>query len=194
VRGGAQAALLTGFDDTREALFASPPGCVFDHQASSYAMGRYRGWEREGQGGLVPKEDFDFFPFPGREVSVASADLAGMFRDTPQARALIKFLAGAEGQRIWPELSDGTVFSVNRDVTDVYDDPVGSRIAGRLTTQSLCFDASDLMPARMTDAFHRAVLAYLDAPGRLEALLTDLERVRQDLVAEGQWVDIPCGQ
>ncbi|XVS68050.1 ABC transporter substrate-binding protein [Actinosynnema sp. CA-299493] len=193
VRGGAQAALLTDFDDAGRALFANPPGCLLEYQAS-FAMGGYQAVEREGGSTPRPGADFDFFPFPGGRVSSVSADLAGMFHDTPEARALIKFLASDEAQRIWPEMRGGSVFSANKTVTDVYDDDLSRRIARRLTTDPLCLDASDLMPARMTDAFYRAVLEYLHAPARLDALLADLDEVRASLNDPGQWLDVPCGQ
>ena len=188
VRGGAAAALLTTFGDAGRPLFTTPSGCLLEHQAS-FTMGGYRRLHRE------PGRDFDFFRFPGPEVSEVSADLAGMFNDTPQARELMKFLASDEAQRIWPEIHRGSVFSVNKTVSAVYDDRVSRRVAAILTSsrQPLCFDASDLMPATMTGAFYRAVLEYVNNPGRLPDLLTQLETVRRS-VPKGDWLDVPCGQ
>jgi alpha-glucoside transport system substrate-binding protein len=191
VRGGAQAALLTDFGDAGSAMFTTPPGCLLEHQGS-FTMAGYRSLPRAG-GSPEPDVDFDFFPFPGPEVSAVSADLAGMFHDTPQARALIRFLASDEAQRIWPERRGG-VFSVNRTVTDVYQDDVSRRIARKLTAEPPCFDASDLMPAPMTDVFHRAVLEYLHDPTRLDAVLAELDVTRQRLLDEDQWLDVPCGR
>lgn len=42
------------------------------------------------------------------------------------------------------------------------------------------------MPPPMTDAFHRAVLSYQIDPGRLRALLEDLEKTRQE-ISPGRW-------
>jgi len=190
VRGGAPAALLTDFGDAGRPLFTTPPGCLLEHQAS-FIMGNYR---RADNTVPEPAKDFDFFRFPGPEVSEVSADLAGMFHDTPQARELMRFLASDEAQRIWPGIHRGRVFSVDTTVTGVYDDPVSRRVAEILTAsrQPLCFDASDLMPATMTGAFYRAVLEYLNDPGRLDDLLKQLETVRNP--STGDWVDVPCGQ
>ncbi len=194
VRGGAAAALLTDFGDAGRPLFAGPPGCLLEHQAS-FVMGGYLNMKRADGTTPKPGTDFDFFRFPGPEVSEVSADLAGMFTDTPQARELMRFLASDEAQRIWPGIHRGSVFSVNKTVTGVYDDPVSQRVAQTLTvsTQPLCFDASDLMPATMTGAFYRAVLEYLNNPGRLDELLRQLETVSRSVPA-GDWLDVPCGQ
>lgn len=193
VRGGSTAALLTSFSDAGRALFTKPPGCVLEH-LGSFAIGGYRAVRRP-DGAPAPDRDFRFFPFPGSggggPVEV-SADLAGMFRDTPAARRLLVYLAGEEGQRIWP--SGGTTFSVHRGLVGqgVYRSDVTRQIATTLAEGGdLCFDASDLMPSAMTTAFYQAVLEYLARPDRLPALLDQLEQVRQGIGAD-QWLDLPC--
>ncbi|MBE8525270.1 extracellular solute-binding protein [Amycolatopsis sp. H6(2020)] len=193
VRGGSTAALLTSFADAGRAMFADPPGCALEH-LGSFAIGGYTAIRRAG-GPPVPDRDFRFFPFPGSGgagPSEVSADLAGMFRDTPAARRLMVYLAGEEGQRIWP--SGGTTFSVHQRLIDqnVYRSDVTRRIATTLAGGGdLCFDASDLMPSAMTSAFYQAVLEYLARPDRLSFLLDKLEQVRQGIGKE-QWLDLPC--
>ncbi len=189
VRGGATSALLTDFGDSGRPLFTEPAGCLLDHQAT-FITGVYKGY------GVAVGKDFDFFPFPTfgdtPRAWEVSADLAAMFEDTPQARKLIDYLASERAQRIWP--SDGTAFSVNRKVDrGVYADDVSRRIAETLTSnETLCFDASDLMPAAMRTTFYRAVLEHLDDPGGLEVLLGKLETVRNGVKTE-EWLDFPCG-
>ena len=57
-----------------------------------------------------------------------SADLIGMFNDTPQATSLMRYLVTAEAQAIWP--SRGGAVSANSAVPlDVYPDEVAG---GRL--------------------------------------------------------------
>ncbi|WP_018681826.1 ABC transporter substrate-binding protein [Actinokineospora enzanensis] len=189
VRGGSRAALLTDFGDAGEGLFTDPPGCLLEHQAS-FALSRYRA-ERSSTRS-VAGQDFDYFPFPPRGVSEVSADLAVMFDDTPESRALIDFLAGDEAQLIQAGTGDN-VFSPRRSLADQHTDVVSRGIARTLTAESLCFDASDLMPAPMTEAFYRAVLEFLDDPARLDALLHELDGIRLAIPAD-QWLDIPCGQ
>ncbi|WP_086843318.1 ABC transporter substrate-binding protein [Amycolatopsis kentuckyensis] len=193
VRGGSTAALLTSFADAGRAMFADPPGCALEH-LGSFAIGGYTAIPRAG-GPPVPDRDFRFFPFPGAGgagPSEVSADLAGLFRDTPAARRLMVYLAGEEGQRIWP--SGGTTFSVHQHLVDqgVYRSDVTRRIATTLAGGGdLCFDASDLMPSAMTSAFYQAVLEYLARPDRLPFLLDKLEQVRRG-IGEEQWLDLSC--
>jgi alpha-glucoside transport system substrate-binding protein len=195
VRGGPHAVLLTDFQDAGRPLFDSTPGCFLDHEAS-FIMGVYKTYQKKS---LEPGTDFDFFPFPsldgraGGGLWEASADLAGMFRDTPQAGRLMSFLASDEVQRIWAYYVKGD-FSVNKHADlSLYEDSVSKRIAQTLATETLCFDASDVMPARMRKAFYQAVLEYLNDPDRLQDLLDDLEQTRQEISRE-DWVSLPCGR
>ena len=183
--------LLTDFGDAGRPMYADRPGCFLHHQASFLTgiLSGYPGPPRLGA-------DADFVPFPSTTGGVweVSADLAGMFNDTPQARELMRFLATDEAQSVWPAAGHGTVFSVNRGVDPkVYENDVSRRIAQTLTgTAVLCFDASDLMPGAMTNAFYRAVLEYLQAPTQLDRILGQLDQVRA-AVAPGEWLDVPCG-
>ncbi|WP_258907033.1 ABC transporter substrate-binding protein [Actinokineospora sp. UTMC 2448] len=192
VRGGTRAALLTDFGDAGKHMFTSPPGCLMEHRAASSAVTGYQAMQADE---MAQGQGVDFFQMPGATTLSVSADLAGMFSDSHEAKELIRFLASDGGQRAWPELSGGTVFSANSNVTDVYDDnPITRRIAVKLNSDPLCFDASDLMPTQMTEAFHRAVLEYLHDPTRLDRILADLDKVRESLSASDQWLDTPCGQ
>lgn len=88
---------------------------------------------------------------PAMEVA---ADSAGLFTDSPEAAKLVGELAAKNA----------------KDAANLLSPTSGTR----------CFDASDLMPAPMTDAFYRAALAYQADHGRLGALLDDLEKTRQE--------------
>ncbi|WP_433788730.1 ABC transporter substrate-binding protein [Actinoplanes sp. CA-252034] len=181
VRGGASGLLLTDFADAGRPMHTDPPGCLLHHQAS-FVAGDAAG--------------LDFVPFPsdGDRAWEVSADLAALFTDKPQARELMRFLATDEAQSIWPTVSRGSVFSANRAVDPaIYGDPVTRRIAETLTGQAaLCFDASDLMPSAMTNAFYRAVLDYVQSPDRLDAILAQLEQVRAAIPGT-DWLNVPCG-
>lgn len=180
VRGGV---LFTEFGDAGQAMHTDPPGCFLHHQAS-FVTGDSRG------AGL------DFVPFPsdGPRAWEVSADLAALFTDKPEARELMRFLATDEAQSIWPAASQGSVFSANRGVDQaIYDNPVSRRIAQTLTGEAaLCFDASDLMPSAMTNAFYRAILEYLQSPDRLDPILRQLDQVRTAIPAT-DWLNVPCG-
>lgn len=181
VRGGAAGLLFTDFGDAGRAMHADPPGCLLHHQAS-FVVGDAAG--------------LDFVPFPsaGARAWEVSADLAALFTDKPEARELMRFLATDEAQSIWPAVSRGSVFSANRGVDPaIYGDAVSRRIAQTLTGDAtLCFDASDLMPSAMTNAFYRAVLEYLQSPDELDRILAQLDRVRAAVPAT-DWLDVSCG-
>ena len=67
------------------------------------------------------------------------------------------------------------------------------RLGSRTSAKTLCFDAADLMPATMRNAFYRAALEYLSDPSQLYTILKELDDVRRGIPRE-EWLDIPCGQ
>ncbi|MFD2419738.1 extracellular solute-binding protein [Amycolatopsis pigmentata] len=110
------------------------------------------------------KNDFVRTGFPTKpgvkSAMEVAADSAGLFTDSPEAAKLVGELAAKNAKDAAPLLSP--------------------------TSGTRCFDASDLMPAPMTDAFYRAALAYQIDHGRLGALLDDLEKTRVE-TAPGKW-------
>ncbi len=107
-----------------------------------------------------------------------AGDLFGMFRDTPQARALIKYLVTPEAQAIW--VKRGGAISPNKAVpASVYPDPLSQKSATLLTSTKIAvFDASDLMPEAMNNAFLRAILDYVQSPNNLDTILRNLDQVQ----------------
>jgi len=84
------------------------------------------------------------------------------------------------------------IFSLNADTEPtIYRHEVGRGIAEILRTDTLCRDASDVMPAAMTKAFQRAVLEFQQDPGRLDELLRNLEKIRVGIPRD-EWLDLPC--
>jgi len=107
-------------------------------------------------------------------------DLFGMFNDTPQARSLVQWLLTPEAQQIWVER--GGFISMNKNVpADAYPDETSKRSAEILAgASSAKFDASDLMPNAMNQAFFEAVVAYVQNPGDLDSILANLDNVQAD--------------
>ena len=172
--GGPPAQLTTNFIDGGYPLFVDPPGCLFHHQATFITeFFRTRAGARPGE--------YDFFPFPTIDQRFAGSvtgagDLFGMFSDTPQARALMNYLVTPAAQSIW--VQRGGALSVNLQVTN-YPDEMSRRAADVLrSAQRFRFDASDLMPEKMNEAFLQAVLDYTRNPVDLESILNELEAVR----------------
>lgn len=201
VHGGPRAVLLTDFQDAGRSMFADPPRCKLEHQAS-FMMGFYLRYQGLPRSALKSGVDFDYFGFPTsgnqgtRRLWDVSIDLAGMFNDTSQARDFMRFLSTEEAQRIWPSIAGSSAFTVNKNVdSNVHgEDQISKRIADVFkSSDTLCFGAASVMPATMRNAYNRAVLEYLSDPRQLEALLRKLEQVRNGIASEN-WLNLPCAQ
>jgi alpha-glucoside transport system substrate-binding protein len=180
VYGGKQAMLTTNFADAGSPLFSSPPRCYLHHQASFITDFFVKNDPR-----LKPVDDFNFFPFPDIDprysnAAEVSGDLFGIFNDTPQARALIKYLTTAEAQSVW--VKRGGTISPNKQVPlSTYPNTIARQQAQALTgARTIRFDASDLMPEAMNAAFLRATIDYTQTPTNLDTILANLDRVQRD--------------
>ena len=180
VFGGRQGMLATNFGDAGNALFTNPPRCTM-YQQGSFITDFFK----QNNPNLQPGSGYTFFPFPRFDQANAGAteiagDLFGMFRDTPQSRALIQYLTTPEAQEIW--VRRGGALSPNKLVPlSAYPDDISRQMAQTLTTASnVRFDASDLMPEAMNNAFWRAILDYVQNPSNLGNILSTLDRVQSD--------------
>ena len=76
--------------------------------------------------------------------------------------------------RIW--VKAGGALSANKNAKD-YPDDISKRSADLLANaKSFVFDASDLMPKAMNDAFWTAMLKVTKDPTSLDATLADLDK------------------
>ena len=162
------------FSGGGDPLFTSPPGCEVFHQASFITgLGAFKG-KKAGT-------DYNFFPFPDVNTKFSGAvegagDLFGMFHDTDAAKSLMKYLVTADAQDIW--VKAGGALSANKNAKD-YPDDISKRSADLLTNaKSFVFDASDLMPKAMNDAFWTAMLKVTKDPSTLDSVLADLDKVQ----------------
>ncbi|MEA2640884.1 MAG: alpha-glucoside transport system substrate-binding protein [Chloroflexota bacterium] len=181
--GGRQYMLATNFGNAGDPLFSNPPGCYLHHQGSFITS-----FFTNDTPGLKPVDDFNFFPFPDIDPKYtgaveAAGDLFGMFKDTPQAWALIKYLTTPEAQAIW--VKHGGALSPNRQVSfNDYPDPLSRASAQALIDAKIVrFDASDLMPEAMNNAFWRGILDYVNNPGSLDTVLATLDQAQADAYA-----------
>jgi alpha-glucoside transport system substrate-binding protein len=178
--GGKSAVLSTSFQTAGDPMFKNPPSCYMHHQASFITD-----FFTTNTPGLKPVTDFTFFQFPDINSQYAGAveaggDLFGMFKDTPNARELMKYLTTAEAQQIW--VKRGGALSPNKKVeASAYPDDL-SRQAGTILTGAKItrFDASDLMPEAMNNAFWKAVLDYVNTPANLDTILANLDKVQTE--------------
>jgi alpha-glucoside transport system substrate-binding protein len=127
--------------------------------------------------------EYDFFAFPtidGRFANnvTGAGDLFGMFRDTPQSRALMSYLLTPDAQSIW--VARGGALSVNANVND-YPDDISRRAAEILANaERFRFDASDLMPEQINEAFLQGVIDYVRDPSQLDAILEHIDEVQRN--------------
>ncbi len=168
----------TNFGDIGNQLFKTPPGCLFTHQASFITS-----FFDKGTPGIKAGTDYDFFPFPDINPANAGAvtgggDLLGMFNDTPQAKALMKYLITPEAQAIWPKL--GSAISGSKSVPpDVYPDAISKKSAAALSSAKVFrFDGSDAMPVAMSDAFLKGILDFVKDQSKLDSILSNLDTVQ----------------
>jgi alpha-glucoside transport system substrate-binding protein len=178
--GGSQYVLSTNFGSAFTPLFQNPPQAFFHYQATFI-----QGFIQKQYPDLKPVDDFNFFSFPaidakyGKGVEIAG-DLFGMFKNTPQSAAFLKYMVSKEGQDFWVKGAAG--ISPNRDVpmTD-YPDALSKNAAQILTSADIAvFDASDQMPSKMNTAFWSAIMSYVANPGQLDSILADLDKVQKD--------------
>jgi alpha-glucoside transport system substrate-binding protein len=97
-----------------------------------------------------------------------------MFHDTDAAKSLMKYLVTAPAQDIW--VKAGGALSANKNAAS-YPDDISKRSAAMLVNaKSFVFDASDLMPKAMNDAFWTAMLKVTKDPSSLDSVLADLDK------------------
>ncbi|HOQ98088.1 MAG TPA: extracellular solute-binding protein [Anaerolineae bacterium] len=127
-------------------------------------------------------EDYDFFALPTANAGdgatvVAGADVLVLLSDAPQAGRLLAHLASDEAQAAWAQR--GGFVALSGEVrADAYADTLSRRAAGQmLNAETLRFDASAQMPPEVEQAFCRAACDFAANPGRLEAILGEVEAV-----------------
>ena len=93
---------------------------------------------------------------------LVAGDVFGMFNDTPEARALMEYLATPTPHEIWAGL--GGFLSPHLQVDpSVYPDEISQKQAGFLAdAETLRFDGSDMMPGAVgTGTFWSGVVEYV---------------------------------
>jgi alpha-glucoside transport system substrate-binding protein len=179
VYGGANYIVSTAFGNVGIPMFASPPKCMMLNQASFITS-----FFQKANPSLKVGEDYTFFPLP--DVSsqyagahVGAADAWSLFTDKPQAKDLLKYLVTAEAQAIWVK-KGGKLSPNNKTNPADYPDDLTRSIAKILVeTKILRYDAGDLMPADMKQAYWTAILDFIKDQSKLDAILTRLDGVQK---------------
>ena len=179
VYGGKQYILSTNFGTAHAPLFQTPAKALFHQQASFI-----QGFIKEQFPALSAGKDFAFFGFPAIDPQYAKAvegagDCVVLLKQSTAAADFMKFMSSVEGQSVWA--STGAL-STNRNVPlTAYTDDL-TKEAARILNESeiVVFDASDLMPGAMNEAFWGAIIDFVDNPADLTRILADLDKVQVD--------------
>ena len=178
VYGGAKSMAATSFKDAGTPMFQNPPKCYMHNQASFITS-----FFKSANPSVVAGTDYNFFPLPDITAQYAGAhvvagDAWSMFKDTPQARQMIKYLTTAAAQEIW--VKRGGKISPNSKVSlDSYPDALSKSTAQILVATKIGkYDAGDLMPADMKNAYWSAVLKYAGDQNSLNSILANLDKIQ----------------
>jgi len=180
VYGGAATALTTNFGDAPNVLFTSPPR-AYMHKQATFIKSFILNYDPT----LKPGEDFSFFPFPSIDPeygtpALGAADMFAVFNNTPEAQALMRYLATAGAQEIW--VVQLGKLSANRRVNpSAYPDDLTREAAQILASaQTFRFDGSDLMPAAVgSGSFWSGILDYVGGED-LDSVLKRIEETAAD--------------
>ncbi|MFD5118974.1 extracellular solute-binding protein [Streptomyces sp. NPDC058385] len=169
----------------RGLLGGSLPGCTHEHQGS-FIRSLYPGAMADNTLRVEPAARFLHGRAAYKDTYEVSGDMAAVLTDNPAAQDLVTLLTSENGRKTWSRRTAAHLRPFFPDTTDPQpDDPTGQAVASRLTrdADTLCFDASDVMPPVLRDAFYRAVLTYFQDPrtGTLDTLLGQLETVRSQI-------------
>jgi alpha-glucoside transport system substrate-binding protein len=176
--GGKNFAVSTNFGDAGTPMFSTPPKCDMLNQASFITD-----FFVKAVPSLKAGEDFNFFPLPDASTKftgahVVSGDTFSVFKKTPQSSALIKYLATAEAQDIWVKRG-GKISPNNKVSLNDYPDAIAKLTAQTLTQAKIAkYDAGDLMPADMKNAYWSAILAFVGDQTKLDSILSGLDKVQ----------------
>ena len=178
VYGGRNVILSTNFGDAGTPLFATPPKCNMLNQASFITD-----FFVKAIPGLKAGTDFNFFPLPDASTKftgahVVSGDAWSMFKDTPQSRALLNYLLTPEAQTIW--VKRGGKISPNKktNVADYPDDLSRLTASTLVNTKIAKYDAGDLMPSDMKNAYWQAILDFVSDQSKLDSILANLDKIQ----------------
>ena len=178
VYGGKQFMQATNFGDGGTPMFASPPKCYLHNQASFITS-----FFTSANPALQAGSDFNFFALPDitpqyAGAHVVSGDSWSMFHDTPQARKLMQYLTTAEAQTIWVKRG-GKISPNSKTSLDAYPDALSKQTAQILVATKIGkYDAGDLMPSDMKNAYWKAVLDYVGNQNSLNTILANLDKIQ----------------
>jgi alpha-glucoside transport system substrate-binding protein len=180
VYGGPAGVLATNFINGAYVPYTTPAGAYMN-----YLGGFAQAFIQKQYPDFKPGKDYAFFPFPTVEPRYAGgvtggADVIVLTKDTPGSRSFIQYLSTAKAQEIWAK--KGGFIASNKSVKlDAYPDVIAKQMALQVANAKIFrFDGSDLMPAKVSDAFWKATLEFVTNPAGLDRTLKSVEEVATD--------------
>jgi alpha-glucoside transport system substrate-binding protein len=178
VYGGTNYVLSTNFGNAGDGLFTDPPGCLFMEQATFIpSFFEQNDPSLKGQAGTA----YNFFPHPKFNDQYSGniegfADSFVMYNDTPQARALMQYMASDAAQQTW--VDQGGTLAASKNITkypNVIFENASKIVVG---AKNILLTAGDQMPADMQHAFWKSLLDYTNDPSQLDSILESLDKVQ----------------
>jgi len=176
--GGNTGALQTDFPTSVTNAFKESP------EGALVIEGDFVRTEIEASTPAKPLVDYDVFAFPSLEgsegVVVGGGDTIVMFNESPAAKALVEYLAGAEAAEIWAER--GGFASPNQALDEsVYPDELTRRTASAIAdAETFRFDLSDLQPAAfgatVGQGMWQVFTEFMEDPSNVDGTAQQLER------------------
>jgi hypothetical protein len=170
--GGSAGALGTGLVDGLALVFGENPEAKFV-AAGSWAGGIVAGAINAN---VVEGETIDYVPFPGEEVGagsiVATADVAVMLADSPEARQLLSYLMSVEGQSLFAP-NGYTV--ANSNIDPALYTGLAANSADLLATSTVVPATGAVMSNELRTVLLEAVAASILDRGSIEAYLENLQ-------------------
>jgi alpha-glucoside transport system substrate-binding protein len=175
--GGAEGTLSTPFLQAIYKPFADPPEAMMVKQ-SGFA------------GGEIAKQfpalkygtDYDFFVVPGAKGLQGGSDWMMAFSDKPAVKALVTYLASAEGGANWAKVNFG--LSPNKGAEGNFTDPALMKTAEAFySTEGFTPDLGDTIPGGFGSAEWKAIVDYLNG-GDLAAALAPVAAAQKEALAK----------
>lgn len=160
VRGGTESILTVPFGDAPSPMFDDPPR-AFLHRQASFIPAFFPDDVEIG-------EDVDYFYLPPIDEEqgdpvLGAGDMLSPMKDTPEVRAVMRWLATGESTRAWLE-AGGFVSPHNDTPLDWYPTEADRGYAEILqSADTFRFDASDMMPGQVgTGSFWTGMVDWVN--------------------------------
>jgi alpha-glucoside transport system substrate-binding protein len=125
--------------------------------------------------------DYNFFPHPKFNDQYSGniegfADSFVMYNDTPQARALMQYMASDQAQQVW--VDQGGTLAASKNITKYPDVIFENAAKVTASAKNILLTAGDQMPADMQHAFWKSLLDFTNDQSQLDSILQNLDTVQ----------------